>query len=426
MKQLYLIGAIVVLTFATTTSSLAQFKLSAEIRPRAEFRNGFKTPIENGMDPAFFVEQRTRLNASYISESFDVVLSLQDVRIWGAVDQIFKSDPSLFNAYEAYGRYKINANHHISVGRMALDYDNARIFGNLDWAQQGRSHDLLKYSYVASSFKLDVGAAFNQSAETPEFRNLSGTYYSGVNNYKTMQYAWAHKTYEKGKVSFLFLNNGIQHAPDTVYFSQTLGTYFVPKIGNTSLEIEAYYQGGKDGAGRSLSGYMLSAAWSFLKNKPVSLVANVDYLSGDDPDTETNEAFTPFFGTNHKFYGFMDYFYVGNGHQGKGLTDINLKAKFKTGKKSALALHVHQFFANAKIPGGEIQTADFASNLGTEVDIVFSLTMGKNAKLVGGYSQIFQSESMNAIKGKSDPKDVQNWAWAMLVFKPTLFDSSSK
>ncbi|MDZ7608893.1 MAG: hypothetical protein U5K79_25710 [Cyclobacteriaceae bacterium] len=31
--------------------------------------------------------------------------------------------------------------------------------------------------------------------------------------------------------------------------------------------------------------------------------------------TDTNDkSFNPLYGTNHKFYGYMDYFYVGNSH----------------------------------------------------------------------------------------------------------------
>ncbi len=426
MKQLDSLFICFIALIAICQQTSAQFTLSAEVRPRAEFRNGFKSPIENGMEPAFFVEQRTRLYADYLSEKFDMVVSLQDIRIWGASAQVYKSDPALSNLYEAYGTYKITSKHSFSAGRMALDYDNARIFGNLDWAQQGRSHDLLKYSYETSFFHLDIGAAFNQDAATPEYSKLSGTFYSGVNNYKTIQYAWVHRQFGKSKMSFLALNNGIQYATDSVYFSQTLGVYVVPQVGPTSLELEFYYQAGKDGSGNTLGAYMLSASWLFHKGKSLSLIAGADVLSGDDPNTGKDEAFTPLFGTNHKFYGFMDYFYVGNGHSNKGLTDLNLKAKFETGEKSTLLAHVHQFFANANIPGEGGRQGDYASNLGTELDIVFNTVLGKGVKFVGGYSQIFQSESMNVIKNQSGTRGMQNWAWAMLVFKPTLFESESK
>src|SRR5690606_36907009 len=123
-------------------------------RPRAEYRDGFKKLLPENADAAFFVEQRSRLNALFSSEKFDVYVSLQDVRTWGAVTQVYKSDPSLSNLYQAWAAYKFDSKNSLAVGRMELDYDNVRILGNLDWASQGRSHDLVKYEYKGESIKL--------------------------------------------------------------------------------------------------------------------------------------------------------------------------------------------------------------------------------------------------------------------------------
>lgn len=42
--------------------AIAQLEISAEIRPRTEFRNGFKSLNSKGEHPALFTEQRSRLN----------------------------------------------------------------------------------------------------------------------------------------------------------------------------------------------------------------------------------------------------------------------------------------------------------------------------------------------------------------------------
>ncbi len=402
----------------------AQFTLSAEIRPRAEYRHGFKKPLESALDPAFFIEQRTRINAKFESEKFDVFVSLQDVRTWGAVSQIYKTDPSLSNMYEAWAAYKINSNHSIAVGRMALDYDNARFLGNLGWAQQGRSHDLVKYVYKGESSALHLGAAFNQDANTPEYGKLASTYYSGVANYKTMQYAWYHKDWEKSKLSLLLLNNGLQAADSSVNFSQTLGLYGTKKLGGVGLEYELYYQTGKDGGARDISAYMATLNATFFATKPASLTVGFDYLSGDKSDTEKVEAFNPMYGTNHKFYGFMDYFYVGNGHGNKGLVDVYLKTKIKTGSKSALLANLHQFMSGSKVGVNE-SGSDYSSALGTELDLVYNLNVAPDVNFKLGYSQMFYTESMEAIKGSADPSKNASWAWAMFTFKPTLFTTKS-
>ncbi len=402
----------------------AQLTLSAEVRPRAEYRHGFKKPLEKSLDPAFFIEQRTRINAKFVSEKFDVFISFQDVRTWGAVNQIYKSDPSLSNIYEAWGSYKINSKNAFMAGRMALNYDNARFLGNLGWAQQGRSHDLVKYVYSGDGTSLHLGAAFNQDANTPEFAKLANTYYTGVNNYKTMQFAWFHKDWENSKLSLLLLNNGVQAPDSTVNFSQTLGLYGNKKLGSVKLEYELYYQTGKDPAGRDLSGLLAAANATFFAGKPTTLTIGADYLSGDKADTEKNEGFTPFYGTNHKFYGFMDYFYVGNGHMNKGLIDIYAKAKFKTGEKSALLAHLHQFATASEI-GVDGTGSKYSSSLGTELDLVYNVNLAKDVNLKLGYSQMFFSDSMEIVKASTDPSKNASWGWAMFTFKPTLFTTKS-
>lgn len=399
----------------------AQFTLSAEIRPRAEYRDGFKTLLPEGTDAAFFVEQRSRLNALFVSEKFDVYLSLQDVRNWGATSQVYKTDPSLQNVYQAWAAYKFNAQHSLALGRMELDYDNVRILGNLDWAAQGRSHDVVKYEYKGDGIKFHAGAAFNQDATTPEPNKLSSTFYGVPGNYKTMQFAWFHKDWEKSGLSALFINNGVQSPVDSsVNFSQTIGFYGTKNLSNNiGLEYDAYYQTGKNQTGGDLAAYMFGFNATFFKSKPHNLTVGFDYLSADKSDTAgKDETFNPLYGTHHKFYGYMDYFYVGNGHKNKGLVDLFVKAKFKTGAKSSVQTHLHQFFSQSKIVTESSE--DLSSSLGTEIDLVYVLNIAPGVVLNVGYSRMFQTESMEYLKNVADPK-APSWAWAMIGFKPTLF-----
>ena len=85
-----------------------EFKLSAEVRPRSELRNGFKTPTSEGKVPAFFTEQRSRLYLDYSEAKYKFRLSLQDVRFWGEVPQIFKQEDGNTFLSEAWGQYYLN------------------------------------------------------------------------------------------------------------------------------------------------------------------------------------------------------------------------------------------------------------------------------------------------------------------------------
>ncbi|MEL7219827.1 MAG: alginate export family protein [Bacteroidota bacterium] len=419
MKKISHILVSAVLLFLVTHQAQAQFTADLEIRPRAEFRNGFKALKSDGDDPAFFVEQRSRLYFQYSEEKIKVKLVLQDVRLWGENSQIFKTDNALFNVFEAWGSYKLGDKSLIKVGRQALDYDNARILGNLAWAQQARSHDLAKYEYNADQFKLHIGAAFNQEDlnSRPEPARLTSTFYSGVNNYKTMQYVWVNQKYDQGNTSLLILNNGVQAADSTINFSQTVGLYSKNKFGKIGLTGELYHQFGQAISGVDLSAWMVSLALSHHGDKNTFTIGG-DHLTGTASGSTQSNSFTPLYGTNHKFYGLMDYFYVGNPFGDVGLTDLYAKWKVTIKNKSSLAVHLHQFLSGVDL------SAEFTSapenTLGTEVDLVYNLQVDKAVNLKIGYSQMFATSSMELLKG-GNQELFQNWGWVMLTIKPRLF-----
>lgn len=405
--------------FITSAKSYAQFHLSGEIRPRSEFRNGFKTLNTAQSSPSFFVEQRTRLNFGYHKDKLTFKVALQDVRMWGNTDQVYKTDPSLFNLYEAYGQYNINKNWAITVGRQSLSYDNERFLGGLDWAQQGRSHDLLKFSYKDSlGFTMDVGAAFNQNIGI-EPSKLSSTFYNGTANYKTMQYLWLHKDYKAGKISFIFLNDGRQKADSTTAFKQTFGIYAEQSVSKLALHEEAYYQTGKTVSSASVSAYLLSFSMA-LPKAILSPELGVDYLSGNKTTSTKENAFDPTFGTNHKFYGFMDYFYVGNGfgQAGKttGLIDLYLNTKLKMGKKSLMLLNIHQFNSPVTVYSG---SKKLSSSLGQEADLVYNLNIYPSVNFKLGYSQYFSTQTLEILKNKTNQGPNQ-WLWSMMTFSPSF------
>jgi len=228
-------------------SSMAQLTLGTQVRPRAEFRNGFKTLSDEDRSPAFFIEQRARLFADYNVEKFRVRINFQDVRIWGSTNQIFKTDSNVVtNVYEAWGLYRFSDTWSFKVGRMAWDYDNARFLGDLRWAAQSRSHDGLVFSYKNSTnnWQVDLGGAFNQVGFEPGI--LTKTFYSGVNNYKTNQFLYINKKLENAKLSLLIHNDGRQlQADSSLAMRQTYGLIGTGNIGDVGVGGELYYQGAK-------------------------------------------------------------------------------------------------------------------------------------------------------------------------------------
>jgi hypothetical protein len=427
MKKNYfsLFGLFIGLWVGYVETAQAQFTITGEVRPRAEFRNGFKKLTTAETDAAFFVEQRSRVYFDYQAEKLKLRLTLQDIRIWGGVNQIYKTENAMSNVYEAWGEYAFNPRFSLRVGRQALDYDNARFLGNLDWAQQGRSHDAALLMYKDSTgFEIHAAGAFNQQGvnEPVKLANtLSIT--NEATNYKTMQFLWLHKEFtDKAKFSFLVANTGFQSLLDSiVYNRQTYGFIGSTKVGKKlRLEGELYYQGGKNSSGKFVDA-ILGSLSATLSTKLTPLTLGGDYLSGTKTTDTKDRFFNPLYGTNHKFYGYMDYFYVGSGHQSKGLVDIFFKTNFKLGKKVNLTADYHHF--NSPVAIKSTTDEVMPSNLGDEIDLVLTAKVSKEMSFNLGYSQMFATKSMAVIKG-GDNKAFTNWAWAMLTIKPTFFKSA--
>ena len=116
----------------------------------------------------------------------------------------------------------------------------------------------------------------------------------------------------------------------------------------------------------------------------------------------------------------MDYFYVGSGHMNSGLLDIYLPISYKKNKFSA-ELIPHMFQATADIADPNSAGSFLDQNLGTEIDLTLGYIVNKNVIFKCGYSQMLNSETLNYLKGVATPDNMNSWAWAMFVFKPTFF-----
>ena len=413
----------------------SQFTIDAEIRPRGEFRNGFKKPRPETSDPAFFIEQRSRLYFGYRGDRIRLQLNVQDVRIWGNADQVYKEDPALTNVHEAWGEYFFSDKFSMKVGRQEINYDNARFLGNLAWAAQSRSHDalLLKFKNDTTGWQVHFGGAFNQNVPF-EPGNLEGTLYQGVNNYKTMAYLWANKTGDFGKISFLVHDDGRQvvtTGDTSVAHRQTIGVNGVFPIGSSKFRLdgELYYQGGKDGKSKDVSALMAAIHANYTAGNNVFTLGG-EYMSGTEPEeNEKNNSWDPLYGTNHKFYGLMDYFYVGNAHGQNGnisgLIDLHLKGAFKVGK-GTFTTAIHNFMSPVRVFDPANPSSDLSSQLGLEIDLYYNVNITPAVNLQGGYSQMFATSSMEAIKGGGSADKVNNWVWLMIGFKPQLLNTAKK
>ena len=410
--------------------AFAQFSLSGEVRPRMEYLHGYSTLTDKDSDPAGFASQRTRINFNYSNDRIKMGVSMQDVFIWGSQPQLFSTSNNL-SVHQAWGQYFLTPSLSLKLGRQELVYDDERIFGNSNWDQQGRSHDvaLLRYDGM---LRIDIGAAFNQDQ-----KHLNGTYYN-LNNYKMMQFVWLNTDIvDNLNLSLLFLNNGYQYdhvkhegdgkekeAKDV--FNQTLGGRLVYTPGDFNFHTSGYYTMGKDNKDRDLSAFYVGLGADYDISRDWTIGLGWEHLSGTDqkdmienPDGYKNKSFNPFYGTSHKFNGYMDYFNAnGNWANSVGLNDLFASVQFSR-RNFEFNLTGHAFMTAADVIKDGNLNETMEPYLGTEIDLTLAYKLSKTSNVVLGYSQMFGSETLQAIKGGN--KDAcNNWAYLMFTFKPVF------
>lgn len=397
------------------------FKADLQLRPRYEYRNGYKELMKDGEYPNSLVSQRSRLNLNFANEKLETKLALQNIRIWGDVPTTAQSDKNGIAVFEAWASYEFAPNWTGKIGRQTLIYDNQRILGGIDWAQQGQSHDALLVSYQKDKNQLDVAVALNADG---------GLYESPYAiNYKNMQMVWYHRDFSNLQMSLLALNNGYQYEDTSeeklkIAYLQTFGTYLKWSKSAWNADFSAYIQTGETAWNQNkakVSAYYFGLNLGYAINDQLKAEIGTEYLSGTDQGDSSGKikSFNPLFGTNHAFNGFMDYFYVGNHKNNVGLHDIYAKLNYNINQWQ-FSLSPHVFSSTNKIYN-PTNFEEMDNYLGTEIDFVVGYKVSKTIKLNGGYSQMFGTDSLESLKGGNKDYD-NNWAWVMISFNPELLN----
>jgi hypothetical protein len=283
---------------------------------------------------------------------------------------------------------------------------------------------------------------------SPVFANPPGT--NALNqNYKSLQYIYAAKKFGKTKVSGLLLADQFgKYIVDSVKntsgtdvgylygkrFNQagvntrfTTGLLINPVFGDKNewaFNGGYYYQGGTDKDGLKLNAYTYTLALSY-KPGIVGYTAGLDVLSGNDAfSTSTaNHRFDPLYGTPHKFWGYMDYFYAVSGAPTGGLSDPYVKVKYisvNSRLTTELACHYFALANNQK----DITGAAISKHLGTELDFTAGYKLNKFTSVDVGVSYMAAASSMeyakNITPSTASLKPV--WAYLQINIKPEFLN----
>ena len=385
-----------------------------------EEENGEKAAKSN------FAQSRTRLVINYKRDWLEARVTPQHSGGWG------QAGKGAFNLYETWVKMTARNGLFAQVGRVALSYDDERIIGSDNWAMASQSHDVVRLGYEGHGHKAHVILAYNQNANV---MNDGGSYYvGGAQPYKTMQDVWYHYDLPKFPlgVSVLFMNIGMQGDEDTgfrTYFQHLLGSYvsFTPK--RWKAEAAYYHQFGKNESGMKIDAWMASGKLTFSPKANYGFVGGFDYLSGDKlfavppqgglgmVHHDVIRGFSSVYGSHHKFYGAMDFFYVSAyfGTFSPGLQNLYAGVIYKPIKGLSINAAYHYLATTTNLE-------ELHKTLGHEIELTASYNFMKDAKLGMGFSFMKGTETMESLKRSTDDHVLQ-WGWLMLNVSPRLFYS---
>ena len=409
-----------------------QLNIGLQMLNHGEMRYGGLDPsesVDEDIAKAYFVMQRSRLSIAYSRPGLEIKVTGQHSGVWG------QKGKGSFNLYESWARLSKNG-FFVQMGRQVLSYDDERIIGSNDWAMAALSHDVLRGGYEGYGHKAHFILGFNQNAEN----TYGGSYYTdGAQPYKILLTGWYHYDFSKIPLgaSVLFMDIGMQggelhgqgdEAPAN-RFQQLFGGYLSYNPGPLRTEASYYRQSGRNEQDVKIDAWMASVKAQWTVSKALALTAGYDYLSGDKyfavpgkgsiglVQHDVIRGFSPVYGSHHKFYGMMDFFYVSTYHSGftPGLQNLYAGASYSPASSLNLKATYHYMAIATHLDAIE-------RTLGHDFDMEASWQVMKDVRFSAGFSFMTGTDSMQRLK-RADVDSRLSWGWFSLNITPQLFSA---
>jgi hypothetical protein len=432
MKRIILIHTFFLITIAGSIFAQnhlgAGWSLSGMVQLRSELDG---RDFSNSTHPLTFTSSKIWLGVQKnFKKKLSLYIQVQDSRVFGQESSTLANTRNL-DLHQGF--VKLNNlfgwKWTIQAGRFEVSYGTQRFIGAVGWHYVGRSFDGIRFVISPKKLNLQIfGLSVRESVSyignarpdiypypqdpTPS-RSIYGIWKKSIINKKHTIDAFGYWEIDREKVS-----------EDTCRLNMpTLGASYWGRFNRFSTLVEAAYQFGSM-EGRDISAYIISAQ-GFYKRGIAKLGLGVDLLSGTNPDnfdTKMN-TFQPTYGTNHKFYGYMDYFInLPRNTMGLGLNDFYITSIFKPDDSNwVFGANIHHFMSNqsANITVGDNTSPTAENTFGQEIDLTVKYSFIKGTTLVWGGSVFFPGNLMKEMyttdEGIRD--DVAYWTYLMLIAK---------
>ena len=404
-----IMGPVTTVSAADGINIFDDITLKGQIRPRVEYVD----VADNGKGTAKAFTARTHLvvSAGLLGvENLSATIGLQSVNNFGyngynssnngqTTLELIK-DPNFAMLSEASIDYSAGKTA-LHLGRSQVNLDNQRFIGTVGWRQVERSYDTV-YAANSSIENLNVLLAYVYG-----FQGVGATPTTETNS------MLLHADYKVADALKITMYDYMLAVGAQGIDSDTLGLALTGKIdAGAKLTYRAEYaqQSNPTMEYRTKNIKADASYYNLDFGANISgVLAGVNYevLSGSDGNGKT--AFNPALGTNHKFNGWADVFYVAPGGVSTGLKDANIRLGYKAkGFGKVLAVY-HNFTADTT-------TAGASDNLGSEIDFVYANKIPGFNNLNGlvKYAGFSKGDATNGFAASQNDKQV---VWAQLDYK---------
>lgn len=383
-------------------------KFDGQIRMRSEADG---RDFNSDSDVNTYTLLRTRFGAAVQPlEDVNVYIQLQDSRAFGREPSTL-ANTSNIDVHQAFFQINNlwNKAIHLKAGRQEMVYGGQRLIGPVGWSNVARSFDGVKLTFgTNSTFDLFSMIINERNVPVPGPATPAAT--AGREN-TDFQFFGAYYKHRKNPnytldIYGLFESNLNETAPGENDLNRvTVGGYNKGTFsGHFDFETELALQLGKR-RGQDVSAFMLTGAvgYTFQSSRKPYVSVGLDYLSGMNAGDSDYKAFDTLFATNHKFYGYMDYFInVPVNANGQGLRDFMIKVKVPFAGKWNFNAHFHNF----RTPKGD------EKNLGNELDLILNYKYNSAASFVFGVAFFIPGDSLEQ---RFTNNDVGVWSYTTLL-----------
>jgi hypothetical protein len=387
--------------------------------------------FSNSTHPLTFASSKIRLGVEKtFKKKLTLYIQIQDSRVFGSESSTLSNSKNL-DLHQGYVKLNklFNWNWSIQAGRFEVSYGTQRFFGAVGWHYIGRSFDGIRFVVAPKGFNLQLfGLTVRESV------SYIGNAHQG--RYPYPQEATPSRSiYGFWKKTKINNNNKLdvfgyweidreKFNEDTCILSMpTFGASYWGTFGKFSVIGEAAYQFGSMDR-RDISAYLVSAI-GFYKLRNAKLGLGIDLLSGTNPDDASTKmnTYQATYGTNHKFYGFMDYFInIPVNTMGLGLNDFYLMSFYKPKESRwGFSAILHHFMSNksANITVGDNTSPTDENTFGQELDLTVKYSFIKGTTLVWGGSFFIPGNLMKHMftTDAGVRADVAYWTYLMIIAK---------